>query len=348
MPLALPSWWCAESKFCLHWTTSHSCTTAQPQAPHFPVFPNKEPSAATLHLKPFDFQTSALGLYRLSHLHPEIFFVPLTSNNFHKVIARLYSFAISILSLMFSPFAPISWKLPEDLASLRAILDSGRVCALLYLPPSDKLDTDWHQTIQYRKIFPKDLPGHISTLFSPFLPYFLWQKSQPGSSHAPSFNSSCSCLAAHFFQYTERALCTSIFSTSFAHTKPHVNLCVIAEDQRVPVWPFYAQITGLTHHFSCGSFHLFPRFNLSNLPHPNLFLLVTPFSCQHWVAMEESSSSTSRAYVSINKDNEVVLVLPAASFNFNLSVGDIPTAWTLQVLAGIIPARNKFLTPTIM
>ena len=60
--------------------------------------------------------------------------------------------------------------------------------------------------------------------------------------------------------------------------KPYVNFCVIAENQCVPVRPFYTQITGLTHHCSCVPSYLFPRLNLANLPHPSFFLLVTPFS----------------------------------------------------------------------
>ena len=43
--------------------------------------------------------------------------------------------------------------------------------------------------------------------------------------------------------------------------------------------PFHAQITGLTHHCSCGSTHLFPRLYLVNLSHPSFFQLVTPFPC---------------------------------------------------------------------
>ena len=58
------------------------------------------------------------------------------------------------------------------------------------------------------------------------------------------------------------------FFDIFRTHKSHVNLCVITEDQRVPVWPFYAQIMGFTHHCSCGSCHLFPCLNLANLPHP--------------------------------------------------------------------------------
>ena len=61
--------------------------------------------------------------------------------------------------------------------------------------------------------------------------------------------------------------------------------------------------------------------------------------------MVESSSSTSVPYVSMNKDSEVVLFLPAAAaiclLDFNFS---IPTAWAPQVLAGIMPARSNLLT----
>ena len=52
----------------------------------------------------------------------------------------------------------------------------------------------------------------------------------------------------------------------------------------------------------------------------------------------------------MNKESEIVLFLPAAIclLNFNLSVGDIPTAWAPQVLAGTMPARSNFLTSTFM
>ena len=56
---------------------------------------------------------------------------------------------------------------------------------------------------------------------------------------------------------------------------------LITENQCVPLRPFNTQITGLTHHCSCWSWHLFPRLNLANLPHPSLFLLVTPLPCPY-------------------------------------------------------------------
>ena len=82
--------------------------------------------------------------------------------------------------------------------------------------------------------------------FSVQLSFTLFRKrASPGSSHAPSFNSSFSCFATHFFKKTERALCTSIFLTSFGH-KSRVNCYLTSEDQRVPIPPFYSQVTGLT------------------------------------------------------------------------------------------------------
>ena len=100
-----------------------------------------------------------------------------------------------------------------------------------------------------------------------------FQSNSPSLSFAREL--SYSCLAAHFFQYTDRG--TSIFLTSFGHTS-HVNLYLSTKDQCVLVRPFHSQITGLTHHCSCRPSHLFPRLDHPNLPHPSFFLLVTPFS----------------------------------------------------------------------
>ena len=47
---------------------------------------------------------------------------------------------------------------------------------------------------------------------------FFRKRARAGSSHTPSFSSSCSCFAAHFYQYTDRAACTGIFLTSLGHT----------------------------------------------------------------------------------------------------------------------------------
>ena len=83
--------------------------------------------------------------------------------------------------------------------------------------------------------------------------------------------------------------------------------------------PFSTQITGLTHHCPCRSSYL--------SPHLCHFPVQTP-SAQYWVAIVESSSSTSRPYASMNRDREVVLFM---SPQFSTS---------LQVLAGTTPARS--------
>ena len=66
--------------------------------------------------------------------------------------------------------------------------------------------------------FQEDLPGHIAMLFSPVLLHFLSLEGYPWFKPCSLFNSSYSCLAAHSFHYTDRALCTSIFLTSFGQT----------------------------------------------------------------------------------------------------------------------------------
>ena len=96
---------------------------------------------------------------------------------------------------------------------------------------------------------------------------------------APSFNSSYSCFAAHFFQYTDGGRLYQDLSNIFRTHIPHVNFCLITEDQCVPVRPFHTQIKGLTHHCSCRSSHLSPHLNFLNLPHPRFFLFVMPFTC---------------------------------------------------------------------
>ena len=65
--------------------------------------------------------------------------------------------------------------------------------------------------------FQNDLPCHISMLFSP-ISFFSFHSHHGLPWFKPCSPLYYSCLAAHFFQYTDRALCTSIFLTSFGHT----------------------------------------------------------------------------------------------------------------------------------
>ena len=142
------------------------------------------------------------------------------------------------------------------------------------------------------------------------------------------------------------------FKKIFWTYHPHVNFYLITEHQCVPSRPFSTQITGFTHHCFAGLLTCLRESSSSKLLSArnsiSLSILLLPKTYEPW----EISSSTSWPYVSMNKDREVELFLLVAAaiclLNFNLSVGDIPTAWTPQVLAGIIPARNNFLTPTFM
>ena len=145
----------------------------QPQALHFPVSPSKEPSMATWGLKP---STCILQL--------------------------LLVFDYASLPLPF-----FLRRLPEYLASLRAIPDSGRACASLCRPPSCRVDIDLHPTSQCQMIFfacnllPKRSSWpHVGAFRSSPLLLCFAKKASPGSSHAPCFHSSYSCcppLPAH-------------------------------------------------------------------------------------------------------------------------------------------------------
>ena len=109
---------------------------------------------------------------------------------------------------------------------------------------------------------------------------FFRKRASPGLSHAPSFNSSSSCLAAHFFQYTDRALCTSIFLTSLGHTylmsillsSLKINECQC--DYFMP----RSRVSHITA--PAGPLTCFPHLNFLNLPHPRFFLFVMPFPVQ--------------------------------------------------------------------
>ena len=112
-----------------------------------------------------------------------------------------------------------------------------------------------------------------------FSPLFVRLLSTQGKRRFhPSFNSSYSCLTAHFFQYTDRTLCISIFFTSFGHT---YLISLISSSLKINVCQcghFYTQITGLAHHCSCSSSYLFSHLNFSNPFHPSFSLFMMPFS----------------------------------------------------------------------
>ena len=145
------------------------------------------------------------------------------------------------------------------------------------------LETNLHPTSQCRKdSFASNLlprrsfwPHYIAFRSnSPFA--FFRKRARAGSSHAPSFSSSCSCFAAHLFHTLIGPW--HLFNVTWAH-KYHVNSCLTAEYQCVPKRPLNTQITGFTHHCSCRSSYLSPHLNFLNLPHPRFFSFVMSFSC---------------------------------------------------------------------
>ena len=137
-------------------------------------------------------------------------------------LATGYLSATSALFRLSSPFCSHFLKGSEIFQpDLRAILGSGRACAFLCLPPCCRLDIYLRPTSQKRTVsFASNLHPGKSFLphFDAFRTNFYHKRARSGSSHAPSFHSSCSCIAAHFFQYIDRAFCTNIFLTSFGHT----------------------------------------------------------------------------------------------------------------------------------
>ena len=103
---------------------------------------------------------------------------------------------------------------------------------------------------------------------------FFRSKTRAGSNHIPSFpsfNSSCSCFAAHFFQWADLVRFNGIFSTSFGQTYLMSTLVCPSNIKGVPKWPFDAQSTGLAHHPSCWTSRLPPRLDFKKPDSSHLF-----------------------------------------------------------------------------
>ena len=93
-----------------------------------------------------------------------------------------------------------------------------------------------------------------------------------GSSQTPSFNSSHSCLAAHFLKQTVLACCRSI-SLRAAADHSHVHRHLLLKQLGVPPRPRDAKIESLAHGCSCRSSHLSPCLYFVDLLPPSLQLL---------------------------------------------------------------------------
>ena len=87
------------------------------------------------------------------------------------------------------------------------------------------------------------LSHHIAMLLCPLFTVFLRSIAIIGSSHSPFFNSSHSCVAAHFLQQVVLTCLRSIFFTSCGQTTLMSTLFLPFKHQCVPLWPLDAQIT---------------------------------------------------------------------------------------------------------
>ena len=108
-------------------------------------------------------------------------------------------------------------NIPPYCAPFRTVVKPVLLCAFLHLASltlTDIRPANIKEPLLRPTSFQEDLSGTLRC-FSVQTPFpFFCKRTGAGSIHVPSFSSSCSCFAAHFFQYTDRALCTSIFLTS--------------------------------------------------------------------------------------------------------------------------------------
>ena len=120
----------------------------------------------------------------------------------------------------------------------------------------------------------------------------------------------CPLLPANCCTSIHLACCTSIFTSSFGQTYLMSSSYFTFEYQGMPLWPLDAQITGFTHYCSCWSLSpVIHDWNLSKtwFSHASFFFRVP--NClsvrllpRVWVAIAESSSSTSMPNACMNKD----------------------------------------------
>ena len=120
--------------------------------------------------------------------------------------------------------------------------------------------TSFHDHLPLRR-----LPVHTSFVF-------LRSTAWIGSNHTPSFSSSCSCFAAHFFQLDHPGLFQKHLLNVLRAGHSHVHHHLPFEQQGVPMRPLDAQVTGLAHDGSCRSSHLPPCLYIKDLLPPCLLL----------------------------------------------------------------------------
>ena len=115
--------------------------------------------------------------------------------------------------------------------------------------------------------FQENLSGHTTKLYGPFSSHFISQESWSWFESYSLFQLFVLVHCCPLLPKNDRALCTSIFTSSFGHK----NLTsILVSSLKINVCQ--------THHCPCRSPHLSPHLNCLNLPHPRFSLFTLPFS----------------------------------------------------------------------
>ena len=178
---------------------------------------------------------------------------------------------------------------------------------------------------------------------------FFRSKAGSGSSQIPSFSSSFSCFAAHFLEQVDLACPNNIFFTSFGQTYLMSTLTRPSKIRCVPLRPCYVQVAGFEPDSSSKSSHFFPHQHLKNLLHPRFFSLCAPVAdpnsfCPGLGGCDRESSSLHFQGRTLSRKERAKLTPSSLLLSSIL----IFLSRALHVLAGTIPTRNNFLTPTFM
>ena len=218
--------------FCLHQAVHpvqgpHLFTVIQPPALHLPALPIQEPSVASWPLKP----SAGIAFVLLG--------VPLGYTEMSSVPLAFTERLRDDTSLPLPLFLRHPRRRPlESSSSFRAILDSGTACAFLCLTPIGMLDIDSHPPNQYRTVsfasnlLPGNLSCHITMLFGPILlpPSFARELEL-----VPAILPLSAVHARALLPTSSNTLIGSsapaFFLTAHGHTIPHINSCLISENQ---------------------------------------------------------------------------------------------------------------------
>ena len=193
------------------------------------------------------------------HRHPEISSVPLASTKSVLDYTSLPLFLRLFLSFL-ENFRNISPHCVPFGTVVEPVLD--------FIRPANIEIAFFASNLPSKKIF---LAAFRCFPVQFALPFFR-KKASPGSSHAPSFNSSYSCLAAHFFQCIDRAFCMyqHLFDVLWTHISsifilsPWTNVCKHGHTMPKSRWApqVIAGITLARENFLTPTFHVIFRMAL--------------------------------------------------------------------------------------